>query len=65
MPAFAWREWGKPRNNWISAVGNRAETWIRDLSNTKLECQPLDYDVRSIFSLYIDGNGDMGKSLDN
>jgi hypothetical protein len=39
IPAFAWRDWGKPTiKTSVMTADLQAQTWICDLTNTKQEC---------------------------
>jgi hypothetical protein len=35
VPAFAWREWGKPQQSSVRTAGLRAEIWTSNLQNKK------------------------------
>jgi hypothetical protein len=38
IPAFSWREWGKPLKTRIRTAGLRDEVWTRDLPSMKQQC---------------------------
>jgi hypothetical protein len=38
IPAFAWRDWGKPRKTSVRITNIRAEILTQDLQNMKQEC---------------------------